>query len=159
MNLKALILAGTVLYIGNGSLRAEEISASEYRVTDVSGQAGFIPHGGTDVSPVVKDLVLEPGDRLVTGTSGRVEFATRQGTVMELKEDSTLEVDDFSTQVSRFFFGSGACLENLHRLLRRTIPKRRRNSRRRDRRSCWIFFAGSRFSYGKWSFEHHCNDR
>ncbi len=79
----------------------------EYRVTDVAGDVGFIPKEGTEISPVVTGLTLDPGDRLVTGKTGRVEFATKAGTVMELKENSHLTVESFSGQVSKFFLKVG----------------------------------------------------
>lgn len=91
-------------------IRAEENPILEYRVTDSEGETGFVPQGKSDVSPVKTDLVLQPGDRLLTGKSGRVEFATREGTVLELKENSSLQVDDFSSGFSKFFLRVGRLL-------------------------------------------------
>jgi hypothetical protein len=89
---------------------AEAPSGIEYRVTEVSGEAGFLPRNGTEVSPAVQGLTLEAGDRLVTGKEGHVQFATKEGTVMELKENSNLQVESFSSEVSRFFLRMGKLL-------------------------------------------------
>jgi len=96
----------SALLLGVISLPSAE-TPLEYRVTQVSGETGFIPKDGKEISPLSAGISLEPGDRLVTGKNGRVEFATRAGTVMELKENSSLTVETISDQVSKFFLKVG----------------------------------------------------
>jgi len=87
-------------------LRAEG-PALEYRVTDIEGPAGIIPKNSKNASPAVAGLMLLPGDRLITGVKGRVELASKAGTVIELKEKASLIVEMLGEASSTFFLKKG----------------------------------------------------
>lgn len=82
----------------------------EFRITDTSGQVAVIPKGKTTASPAKKGLPLEAGDRLVTGPKGRIEVASKEGTVLELKEKSYVRVQELSPGKTSFFLKVGRFL-------------------------------------------------
>lgn len=104
----------TVLFLVLSSLLAGSRLSAEtdtpYRITHVEGRVAVVPHGSSDPAPAVADFSLEPGDQVLTGDDGRIEIATQDGTVMELGQKSSLELEDSSPSVSRFFLQVGRLL-------------------------------------------------
>jgi hypothetical protein len=82
----------------------------EFRITDVEGQVAVIPNGTTRASPAVKDFLVQPGDRIITGETGRVEVAAKEGTVIELREKSVFRITGLSGNKSSFFLKVGRML-------------------------------------------------
>ncbi|MCB4757610.1 MAG: FecR family protein [Elusimicrobia bacterium] len=89
---------------------AEEPSIEEFRITGLEGKAAVIPQGSRKASPAVKNMRLQNGDQVVTGEKGRLEIGTKAGTVIELKEKSSLKVDSLSDQMHVFFLRAGRFL-------------------------------------------------
>lgn len=76
--------------------------APEFRITGASGEVGVQPPDGDHVSPATTDFPVSEGDRIVTGSSGRAELATSDGTILQLKENSTFVVRRLTPTRSRF---------------------------------------------------------
>lgn len=93
-----------------GSGFGEETSKEEFRITDFDGQVAVIPQGSKKASPALKNLSLKAGDQVVTGRKGRVEIGTKTGTVIELKEKSSIKVETLSDQIQVFFLKAGRFL-------------------------------------------------
>ncbi len=82
----------------------------EFRITDASGQVAVIPKGKTQGAPAKVGTPLEAGDRLVTGNKGRIEVASKEGTVLELKERSFARIQELSPGKTSFFVKVGRLL-------------------------------------------------
>jgi len=92
------------------TLMASEKPEREYLVTDIEGNAGVIPKGKTEISPLKENFLIIPGDRIITGKSGRVELSNEEGTILEIGEESDLTIESISHSVSSFFLRIGRLL-------------------------------------------------
>jgi hypothetical protein len=66
-------------------------------ITTPSGNVKVVKVDGSEHA-AAKDLPLYPGDMLVTGEDGRVEFTFKRGDVFNLYEDSQVSLDELSLQ-------------------------------------------------------------
>ncbi len=107
MNTSRFSLFSVLLFLPSFALAQD---AQEYRITEVEGPVGIVPQGSKEAAPPVEGLVIAAGDRLVTGNGGRVELATKEGTVLELREHSNLEVQELSENTNGFFLSLGRLL-------------------------------------------------
>ncbi|MCB4756074.1 MAG: FecR family protein [Elusimicrobia bacterium] len=102
-----------------GSRAAEVIPAEEFHVTLAEGRAGLVPADARKASPARKGILILPGDRLITGKNGRVQMATREGSVLEIREESNLLVEEISDRTKMFFLKVGKLLGRIASLKER----------------------------------------
>ncbi|MCB4757584.1 MAG: FecR domain-containing protein [Elusimicrobia bacterium] len=98
------------LFLSLNLIQAEESSVKEYRITDSKGPTGVVPGGTKEASPAVVGMRLIPGDHVVTGNKGRVELATKDGSVLELREKSSLKVEKVAEYQNIFALKIGKLL-------------------------------------------------
>lgn len=82
----------------------------EFRITSVDGQVALIPKGETRASPAKPGVPLAAGDRLVTGEKGEVELASKEGTVLQLKEKTYFRLQTARSGKTSFFVKVGRFL-------------------------------------------------
>jgi len=98
------------LFLSLNFLQAADSPLKEYRITDSKGPTGVVPANTKEASPAVKGMMLLPGDHLVTGKKGRIELATKEGSILELKEKSSLEVQKIAEHQNIFALKIGKLL-------------------------------------------------
>jgi len=91
-------------------LSAAEIVKTEYRLTDLEGQVGVVPLGSQKVSPAFNGMPLAPGDRIVTGDKARAEISSSDGTLLELREKSSLQFKTVAERVTQIYLKLGQLL-------------------------------------------------
>lgn len=104
------VIVFTILTFILGPWGEAQAQDAEYRITDTHGPAAILPQGKKKASPVVKNLKLREGDRLLTGKNGRVEISNNRGSVIELKEYSNFKVETLKGRVKVFFLKAGRLL-------------------------------------------------
>jgi len=102
------------------------INPEEFRITLVEGLVGIVPKTGKNPSKAVFGISLQNGDRLITGKRGRVEIATKNGTVIEIGQYSNLEVESLTGRVTSFFLRLGRMAAHFKKSMEK---KRRRRTR------------------------------
>jgi len=90
-------IAAFTLFLGI-ALNASFLKAADFEVARVTDFTGTVTLVKADESEhLVMDLVpLYPGDTLVTGKDGRVEFTFSRGDLFKLYEDSQITIDELS---------------------------------------------------------------
>lgn len=101
-----------IIWLSLMLLSLPAMAAQEFRITDAQGDAAIIPKGATAASPAKANVVLLPGDRLVTGSNGRIEVASKEGTVLEVKEKSYVKLQKQTAEKTTFFVRVGRFLGN-----------------------------------------------
>lgn len=123
MGTKIFLFASLFLLFSPASLRASD-QTSAYRITLTSGPVAVLPKGAAKASPAVVNFPLEEGDRVITGREAKVELATKEGSVIELDQNSDMEVETFSEKLERFFLRAGGFLSRLKKQLEKKAKPR-----------------------------------
>lgn len=89
---------------------AAAVADDDFRVTGATGEAAVIPSGDDAASPATSGLPLSPGDRIVTGPSGRVELAAQNGTIFRLEPNSSFAIEAPTSRWSSFRLQVGRLL-------------------------------------------------
>ena len=94
-----LITAGVtiLLYVFLNTCFVNAAETAIAWITTLSGTVKVVKVDGSEHA-AAKDLPLYPGDMLVTGEDGRVEFTFNRGDVFKLYEDSQMSLDELSLQ-------------------------------------------------------------
>ena len=83
-------LAGAILVLGVGALRAEPVKAV---VDTVEGSVEFAPPGSASFAPLRKGQQLAVGSSIRTGTNGQADIITTPGSAIHLGPNSNLRIN------------------------------------------------------------------
>ncbi len=98
---------------------AQDSSLWEARITELEGEVVIFPKGASGGIDAVVDMPLEAGDRIETGSKGRVEMALEAESVLELGADSAFEIESLSFKDSIFSLELGWIVAKIESLVSR----------------------------------------
>ncbi len=112
------ILLAAVLAVCAAGAAAESARAEKWdaRIAETSGDVSIQPADGSPEVSAEADMPLEDGDRVVVGEGGSAEVALDGGSLITVKANSDLKIEQSDKGDSSFFLAAGALLAKIQKL-------------------------------------------